>query len=968
MSCAKGTAQKVECTAKDADVDSNECASAADESDDDIRTDLRKNVEAHFEKDASIASSSLVDILCIPSVTALLKQETDVVDKMRALKHAIEASQKLQVVGSRVVRLRTDGSSSQDPTLDLHTSGYESWWFGAEAFDPMNPQFQHMDDSQQQFYNGCFDTVRGQAWNDDRRKRAVEKIVRYLHTREFSQRTESDGSVHAHRFLSKDPWLHKVFFGKEAQLLRWVRLHGRLLLKADEEALTVRLLCHDEKICAAAEDYFFVDGPNSREVKRESAPLIEVLRYPQVWNLVISDAALSSTDGTETALASLRQALSTTELLQLSEDDSEILQLRPTLFLREVVDDFLSRDKNAARRFQTEGEINLTWLLATPPIRKALERVAIHGEEASLGALQIAMRDSKLHILDKAGLCLRQAERIASDAQCAITRTAQPCLTIPKERDAGILRNLLSHYFDNFSIQNNRYLLACVQKQSKYSMKASHQTLKRPPTFSVSDICKLPRVQNCFAKYLSDAHGLLLAGALMECDDQRETEMPVRAKLVSAYKGPRGTWASRAPDIELTYMPSLRFFEVKRPCNEVDRVLDTKTEPVGSFELDPHAFLVASYSVSSDLSHDQSPKALELHDDITLGKLDASTLAWDHRAQRIKRQLVAFNPDFVCIQGVQSLGFKNRCSEQDKDWFWSDEDAASNHLAHFYREMSKLNYGVAFSPTLRQPGSDVACFGNAIFWRRSRWSLGGVFGDHTHSAILARFESRVGGPHVVICCSKSAASYARDWGESAPCAEEARTLADVESFMAETAQRGESGVKDKTCSPARVIWCGDFACDLDMLKIGIQECYRAQKKSGDACESDDQDSDSGDPPASMEAYSSPLEWSNACAGDAGSHDPWTHVAPSNAHDATDLILHDPRLEVVATLGGFPHELSLSELLQFGNPSDHLMQLALFVNERKEDPSLAAAAAFPRMAKSGMRCPRARSYSRVKRYQ
>merc|ERR1719362_589841 len=132
-----------------------------------------------------------------------------------------------------------------------------------------------------------------------------------------------------------------------------------------------------------------------------------------------------------------------------------------------------------------------------------------------------------------------------------------------------------------------------------------------------------------------------------------------------------------------------------------------------------HAVSVISYSVSSDLSHCQSPK---MHD-VDIGTFDPVILTWESRQQKIRRQLLMYDADIICIQGLQSIGNATRCSESEPGWFVCEDEPTSNHLVHLYRSLSTDNYGVVFAPTLNQPGSEVICLGNAIFWKRSRWQM-----------------------------------------------------------------------------------------------------------------------------------------------------------------------------------------------------------------------------------------------------
>merc|ERR1712167_565577 len=115
--------------------------------------------------------------------------------------------------------------------------------------------------------------------------------------------------------------------------------------------------------------------------------------------------------------------------------------------------------------------------------------------------------------------------------------------------------------------------------------------------------------------------------------------------------------------------------------------------------------------------------------------------------QKIKRQLLMYAPDIVCIQGLQSIGFMERCSDTASEWFNCDDKLNSNHLVQFYRQISE-DYDVAFAPTMRLPGSKEVCFGNAIFWKHSHWQ---AHQRWTHNAAISvELRSRLQGPPVVV--------------------------------------------------------------------------------------------------------------------------------------------------------------------------------------------------------------------------
>lgn len=224
-------------------------------------------------------------------------------------------------------------------------------------------------------------------------------------------------------------------------------------------------------------------------------------------------------------------------------------------------------------------------------------------------------------------------------------------------------------------------------------------------------------------------------------------------------------------------------------------------------------------------------------------------------------------------------------------WFYSEDEPVSNHLVHLYRELSKENYGVAFAPTQQMPGSDLVCFGNAVFWQRSRWNFQQSWST-SPDAIYVELTSRLKAPPLVVCCSKTRVGYARDWGSA---------MGEEDLLGAHAPLRvGLSQASEE--SGARRIWCGDFGASPQAVLPNL---------------------------ASLdgERASSTQLWS-ACRTVLGK-DPWTSVADYNDGQAVDYILHDSSLEVTAVLGGLSKYQKFAEFLQAGYPSDHLLQLAVF---------------------------------------
>jgi len=363
----------------------------------------------------------------------------------------------------------------------------------------------------------------------------------------------------------------------------------------------------------------------------------------------------------------------------------------------------------------------------------------------------------------------------------------------------------------------------------------------------------------------------------------------VRISTASHLGGRRGAW-NASSNIELTYAPDFRFIETVGHAPEVQPLLVPEIDayaPVQS--LSGSAFSVVSYCLSSDLSHGQSPKGCNAIEQFVAAGLDPELLNWDVRQVKISRQLLQHGPDFICVQCLQSIGMDERCSEVDCDWFHQDAEPESNHLVHLFRQLSKSNYGAMFVPTLPVPGSKILCFGNAIFWRRSRWQMEQQW-KVPYAALCAEFKSKADGPKVLVCCSKTAASYAQDWGDKLGQEELVDPLRLVQLAIKEAA----------ALSGAQPVWCGDFGCDPAVLLPGL---LLPEAKEGEM-------------------------WSSACLSVLG-ESPWTSVVTDAA---VDLVLHDHGLKALAVLGGPRVPTSLVEWFKSGYPSEHLLQLAVFSAE------------------------------------
>jgi len=470
-------------------------------------------------------------------------------------------------------------------------------------------------------------------------------------------------------------------------------------------------------------------------------------------------------------------------------------------------------------------------------------------------------------------------------------------------KSARLFRDLLEFYFQPFNLQHNRVLMSLVESQrlgcgghspqscSKHSVSSQSQG-GAPLVFKISDIAVLPRLGRFLNGFLRPNRG----GADQQLR-HKHSQFLVSAFLGGQDSGIFSNQALRlimrksgAPMLELTRVPPLRHLEFSKPlCKDLQGFL----KPVASIYtpvegLPAHVVVVISYSISSDLSHSQSPKAIDALEAVYRGGLDPSLLTWEIRLQRLKRQLLHYEADILCIQALQSIGFAERCSERDHGWFGCEDEPVVNHLVHLFRELSKANYGVVFAPTLKLPGSATICLGNAVFWKRSRWQLKSQCALE-NSGLSVVLESRLDGSCIGVCSSKAAASYALEWGDCMSMEECLRPMQRISDRLVVEA------------ADIPMVWCGDFSCEPQVLGAG-------QPSTTMTC------------------------WKSASKVLLG-YEPWTSASRHSFGKTVDYALYNERIRPIAVLGGWPGSCDATELIGAGYPSDHLMLVTVFSTQQ-----------------------------------
>jgi len=763
----------------------------------------------------------------------------------------------------------------------------EYFWSSMQPF-PVIPLLPH------DFSAGYFQEPRRRRWICSQ----VEEVLDNPPP-EVTDFMESDGSVSMSQiFAARPDFENRMFYNPSVPIraMAAVRL-GRLAVDVSRQ--TVRLKSLAEQLREGCEECM------RQRVLCEPMPLDECLACPPVQQALANEPASLSFAWEDKAALSLLwdEALAPSRLLKLvtlSSGVRAISQQQPSEILRFAVESLLDAEPKARILFSREGEVALHWIRQRSEIKELLEQIHIQPGKATFEALQAAVMTSTKYTLDKARMSVCMVDVMSQGGplkNLPLTEKGKfkNARCFPAEKDVRQLRELLNFYFAPFTLQHNRVLISMVGEQRKSNSSSNGHTgylrsSGHRPVFQLKDLFLLPRIGRLFEQYEPFAHPWLLSAAL------QAHEMPVRLWTKLAPGAPRGAWAADQPAMQLTYVPNLRFIEAAGPCKELEPLLCPAEDPaIGLPTMPSHAVCVLSYSVSSDLSNPQSPKAKALNDDILTSTLSHATLQWEVRQKQIRRQLMMYDADLICIQGLQSVGFAERSSEMEPGWFAFEAEPAANHLVHLYRSVSTENYGVVFAPTLKLPGSDVTCFGNAIFWKRSRWQLERQWSSQ-RSSISAELLSRTGSWRILVCSTKPAASYAREWGDvKVADSDMTENLKGVHTEFAKTAAE----------SDVRCVWCGDFGTEPRILLRDL-----ASDDAPDAAK---------------------IGWRTASAA-LLNDDPWTTVASQNHGKATDAILYGDGLDVLGVLGGLPNLVNHADFLSSGYPSDHLLQLAVLANE------------------------------------
>lgn len=847
-------------------------------------------------------------------------------DRLQRVKEAVMTSQKLELTGARIAprNFLPSGpmhSQSDEPAWISTPSVVFGFCFNEDAGNQLpvyDPQWQGMQtpmmipmpsepDSSylmEERYMGDTQYTTGQRRKRSGREFIVDAVVQIL--QQNANDWAEDGSMSLAAVFEQSYWMTHRCTG-EIDLARLLLSNGEASpLVVDYYARRVRFRTFSEQLVGLCE--MLLTQTNGTILTLSIAVNTPLLQS----HFAAEGNSVNEMDQVEM----LRFALEYAEIIQVMPSSeggsSDFVAWRSTAeILVGTVERALTQSAEVVCLMKKEGEVPLAMLAEEHVVCHMLDRAGITSSKDILPGLQSAIVASNHFELDMPRLSCRpkgepgklpsqlsQDEDAGQEWKKTLPRghLGVGSYLVPRDKDVQALRKFLQHYFQPFNLQHNRVFIS-LQAQFR-RLRATAKD--RPPYYTLKDICQMPRIRELCSRYSFDGLNNLLAAAF---DFEDHEEMPLQ--LCHEAHGPKGMCAQWQLWLELSYVPQFRYFQEAQPCKEVQLLLEPPIDEGNRQQaLSPNSFLVMSYSISSDLSHSRSSKAEELFEATARGDLDPSALFFENRLLKLKRQLLWYAADIICVQGIQCIGTAERCSETDPRWFRCDNDPPMNHLAFLYRELARQNYGVVFMPTLPQPWGQHMSFGNAVFWKRTRWQLERHWA--VSSALCVELSSRLEGPDVLVCCSRAEMVYHEEWGTSSHSNEELMSgLLPVHRELMNHASRRE----------LRPIWCGDFGLmnsDAVMTELAKDEMTPMHR------------------------------WRSSSKSVLG-HDPWSSLARFTAGRATDLILHDQSLQPIAVLNGLPMECqgksTFLELLQSGYPSDHLIQMAAFMDSNQQPSPL-----------------------------
>lgn len=848
-----------------------------------------------FLASAVSTSVSLIDVLRSEAMQKLIGGITDVREQVNTLRDAVNNSVYLEVAGSRMQYRKAPPAAAGPAVACAAAPGHQpgACEVAFLALPGISHAMVHMNGNGKQIHDGSFKGAFKK--KPSRREQICSFLEKILDDppASLAKCIQPGGAVLIHDLFGAVPSFGEVSYWNPAMVFAAVQTMDYHGLSVDVKNMTARLVSLPERFSRLAEKVLATEQVGAGV---EVGFLARGREMQTLWRRASGLAGATF----EEYEAQLCEALGASDYVEVFEDPNgaKMVRLRDLeAIVRSVAEEFLQEEHKAIVRMSELGEVALAWIAdAEGPLMQGLwRRAGVTSFESKMDLLRSAMMKSTKFSLDAPGVSVRPTSAKATlwSASTPTPQKRSRLFQIPTDKDARHLRDLLSHYLDYFNMQQIPLLMLLLRSQKHLCCGARvggarGQAKATRPKLKFSDVARLPRIDNLLRGYTKEAQSCLLAVAL-----NGQGELPFRmCKADASPLGPRGRWAMQVPWLEFTQKPNLRFVETTKQCPETEPFMIECSNATSLSAFPSSAVVVLSYSVSSDLSHRQSPRAEHVMQDLFLGGLDRDALSWSVRRKKIERQVLVYHPDVVCIQGLQSIGHLERCSEDDPAWFLLDDEPTTNHLVHLYRRLSKENYGVVFVPTLPIPGSVVLCLGVAIFWRRSRYDMQEWWAIRSSAACVQLSPKTPGhGSNIVVCTSKPAGVYVRDWGEE---------ISD-ESIAEEVGVIYQDLVSPLPRRNAELLFCGDFGCGAPVLLPCLNKHASVLNRE-------------------------PIR--NAAWEVIQDH-PWTSASPGNAGQAVDLILHDGRLEAVAAMGPLADRASLVDLMKTGNPSDHLHQLVVF---------------------------------------
>eukprot|EP00403_Amphidinium_massartii_P027761 CAMPEP_0178389006 /NCGR_PEP_ID=MMETSP0689_2-20121128/9886_1 /TAXON_ID=160604 /ORGANISM="Amphidinium massartii, Strain CS-259" /LENGTH=916 /DNA_ID=CAMNT_0020009427 /DNA_START=56 /DNA_END=2803 /DNA_ORIENTATION=+ len=540
-------------------------------------------------------------------------------------------------------------------------------------------------------------TALGQAW---RYTRVVKLLQEALKDCADSGEADADGYVQVTRLLKRSSDMQRETFGSVRVALQAIEGQTEKIIRLDKGRRRARLATPEEIFGEESDRLLSAALANEQgelsasQGKACGVALDDVLAAPAL------QAVLEGKKGTR-ALA-LRAVQNKDSDVILTEDNRIIKKPRFTQ-LRRIAeslfsDEHLKSDQRLRAKIMesSEGEVPLAWLCSRYAAKLSGERAAgsVQSPEAAAADLCEALANSDVVLVDRQKLTISRRQQLSIEEVGGWMPNKSGRETADKKpmssaRGCATLRQLLDFYFEPFTLQHNRYLRDLVAKNLGPPEEAGpwlQRDLKRL-IFSLEDLSGLGRVSAALGK---------IRGGVKEA-----LQFDGWSQLKHVVHEGDGSFKLRVP-------PEVRSF-VGAQGVDAEQVAAVTKYMTASREERGHAVAgvvtVMSYSVREALCK-------------------PVTAAVDGQCEaRLKRQLLVYRTDVVCLQGLGND---------------APGEAISNALAE---------EGYA-SKHLQSSATPVA-----IFWDRSRWELLSVQESNSALAVELRpFEDSQKVIRVVCVC------------------------------------------------------------------------------------------------------------------------------------------------------------------------------------------------------------------------